>query len=216
MPSSEFTDYPTFAFLFEHPSGNSPVAFAPYLSLLNLNTPLYAQQALQTLRSALLESRNREREVLALLNDTNWRAQLVGAIALYLDGVDAHPDALPALWAAFDQESYVAPQLVAIARLVDPNFTTAARARITTGCLLRKNEHDARALSALITICQAEPEWQLWLPPLAERADIQTILENFSAHKRRVAPRWLQRFQNLVQKSSPRPQKANPLYEYAR
>jgi hypothetical protein len=68
----------------------------------------------------------------ALLASPDWRHHLVAAVALILDA-GARFDPAP-LWAAMDAGSWVTPQLVATAYLVDPSFPDRLQSRIKAGC----------------------------------------------------------------------------------
>jgi len=103
---SEFPDFPAFEPLF--------TAYAPvplYLELLNLNRG--SEDATALLRKLLAENSDLTPQIIALLDESNWRPQLVGASAIGLGS--ANEPSLTALWRAFDSGSRVSPQLAAIA-----------------------------------------------------------------------------------------------------
>lgn len=107
------------------------------------------------------------------------RAQLVAAMGLGA----ANEESRDALWRAFDSGSWVSPQLVAVAFLVDENFEDRSRQRIEAGCrincellegldwLARHSaagrgsfaSHSSKALSALADLCQRLPATYAWL-----------------------------------------------------
>ena len=79
-----------------------------------------------------LSSADSSRSVDAMLASADWRHHLVAAVALILDA-GQRLDPAP-LWAAIDAGSWVTPQLVATAYLIDPSFADRLRARIKAGC----------------------------------------------------------------------------------
>lgn len=82
-------------------------------------------------------------EAAQLLAGTNWRAQVVAAAALIIAGSDAQLDEI--LWRALDGGSWIAPQLVAAAFLVDPRFEERAAER-----LLGVTRRGPKLMSALV------------------------------------------------------------------
>jgi hypothetical protein len=72
-----------------------------------------------------------EEQPSALLAVPEWRAQLLGAVALVLAGGDDAGAA--ALWHAVDGASWVAPQLIAAAFFVDADFAQRAETRLLDG-----------------------------------------------------------------------------------
>jgi hypothetical protein len=208
MPIPEFAAYPTFepAFL----SGELPVG--PYLLLLNMSSPEADVLALRVVQSAIDSSPHIKQEIIALLAEANWRPQLVGAVALYLTG--AETETIAALWAAFDSLSWASPQLAGVLRLTDPDFETAARARIAAGCPAnmdrweqyqqegtppKESRRDTKALTALVTLCRPEPDWQSWLQPLVTRDDIHQLLEDGYGQVGSFALDWLRLFQKRLE-----------------
>jgi hypothetical protein len=84
-------------------------------------------------------------EAIALVGDAEWKVQLVGAASLARSRV-AGAAAVDALWRAIDGTSWVAPQLVAAAFIIDDQFAAHAEARLldvarrppkTIGALMR-------------------------------------------------------------------------------
>jgi hypothetical protein len=72
-----------------------------------------------------------------------WREQVTAAVAVALGGVDATLD--QALWRAIDGASWVAPQLVAAAFLVDGAFEARAADRLTDAA-----PHPPKTIGALV------------------------------------------------------------------
>jgi len=99
-----------------------------HLMLLGLREP-GAQIVIDQIAKAL-QCSDSTRWIAALLQDVNWRAHLVGAIALLLQ-----PSLDPELlWHAVDGGSWVTPQLVVTATFVDPLFREHARSRVAALC----------------------------------------------------------------------------------
>jgi hypothetical protein len=94
-------------------------------ALLNLQD----SAALARLRAAMQEGWRRE--AAELLAVAEWKLQLVAAAALALGGADEMTRA--ALWRAIDGTSWVGPQLVAAAFVVDAEFATRAEERLLAG-----------------------------------------------------------------------------------
>jgi hypothetical protein len=98
-----------------------------YLPLLHLRREA-ASESLAIIAKALAEDTVPSRQIIELLEEGNWRAQLVGAVAVALHGPS--DESVQALWAAIDRGSWVSPQLVAAASLVDPLFEGRAKEHI--------------------------------------------------------------------------------------
>jgi hypothetical protein len=101
-----------------------------HLELLNLHGP-GADVVIDRIQLALLTEEPR-RWVDALFDDPNWRAHLVGAIAILLDG-GARLDTV-AMWRALDSGSWVTPQLVVTAYFADPVFPEHLIERVKRRC----------------------------------------------------------------------------------
>ena len=82
-------------------------------------------------------------EALALLGDPRWRGQLVACAAIVIAGSDRDLDV--ALWRALDGGSWVAPQLVVTAFLLDPEFEARAEER-----LLSVTRRGPKVIAALV------------------------------------------------------------------
>ncbi len=208
MPSEEspFPKYPAFQPLFEHAEG---VPVPLHLTLLNLSDD--CQIALERIRRILEGIADLTPQLVALLDDYNWRPQLVGAVAMELGA--AKEESRAALWRAFDSGSWVSPQLAAVAFLVDDDFERQARLRIEAGCPINRERlegldwivrhsaagpisfsaHSSKALSSLVALSQRLPHAS-WLAPLLERGDIQQSIQSDRDGGGRIAVRWLDRF----------------------
>lgn len=115
-------------------------------------------------------------QVLTMLRKPNWRPQLVGAVAVLVQG-QASAEAVEALWHACDAGSWVSPQLAATLSLVDPAFLAEAKRRILARCQIGDDlarmpwherhgaqgpgsvdEHSAKLLSALLVLVERAGE----------------------------------------------------------
>lgn len=79
-----------------------------------------------------MRSEELARWVDVLFDDPNWRAHLVGAIAVLLDG--GTKLTTESLWRAIDAGSWVTPQLVVTAYFADPHFSEHLVERINKRC----------------------------------------------------------------------------------
>ncbi|WP_437808086.1 hypothetical protein [Sorangium sp. So ce1078] len=120
------TQFGPFAVVFE----KGELTVPGHLELLHLHTP-GAQIVIDRVERAL-SAGDPARWVAALFRDANWRPHLVGAIALLLDQSETLDRDL--LWRAIDSGSWVTPQLVVTAVLVDPSFPEKARVRVDEQC----------------------------------------------------------------------------------
>jgi hypothetical protein len=94
------------------------LAVPGHLALLSLRGP-ESDVVIDRIQTAM-RSEDPRRWVDALFDDPNWRAHLVGAIALLLDAGSRLSTA--PLWHAIDAGSWVTPQLVVTAYFTDPSF----------------------------------------------------------------------------------------------
>ena len=183
-----------------------------YLTLLNLHND--SAVALKAIRYIISGGSDLSQQVVALLNDLNWRPQLVGATAIGLGA--GSTDTIAALWQAIDSGSWTSPQLGAIAFLVDPDFQHNAKTRIEKGCPLNRerlegldwierhvaagpesfNSHSSKSLSALLALCHRLPESSEWLEPIQTRDDIHKIAIA-DQESGEIAIQWLDGFTKM-------------------
>jgi hypothetical protein len=123
MPLAKFGP---FASVFE----KGQLAVPGHLALLGLREP-DTDIVIDRIQFAM-RSEELERWVDALFDDPNWRAHLVGAIAVLLDGGARLSTAR--LWRAIDTGSWVTPQLVVTAYFADPKFPEHLIARLNHRC----------------------------------------------------------------------------------
>jgi hypothetical protein len=201
-------EWPTFEPMFTPPPGRD----GSYLDLLNLGRG--AAAAIRKLRDILDAKRFRMSEIDALLADVDWRPQLVAAVALAID--PATQTAIPSLWSALGDGSWVAPQLAAVLSISDPEFEENARQRIDGLCRIEGsrwlaigvpaseagpgsiNSHSAKALAALIALCEQRREWHEWLHTLTDRADVKEALAKDFDGGGSIAIRWLKSLQEIL------------------
>ncbi len=125
-------DFGVFAPVFESPFG--------YLRLLRLHST-ECVDALRLVRDCALKDVGCA-DMLALLDEVNWRPTLVAAVAALFVPQDARLRA--ALWRRFDAGCWVVPQLAVVLSMTDPEFANEARRRLEARCPL-----DASGLQAL-------------------------------------------------------------------
>ena|ERR1019366_374612 len=123
MPLSKFGP---FASVFE----KGQLAVPGHLALLNLHGS-DTDVVIDRIQLAM-QSEELTRWAAALFDDPNWRAHLVGAIAVLLDG-GARLTTDP-LWRAIDAGSWVTPQLVVTAYFADPKFPEHLISRLNHRC----------------------------------------------------------------------------------
>ena len=109
----------------------------------------------------------------AMMSD-GWRAELVGAVAIWARPEPRH---LELLWQAFDRGSWVAPQLAVVAWSCDPDFESQARRRLLLGCPLLAHpryaqdspedrvdpRRTAKNRAALMTLLVSDEAGRQWL-----------------------------------------------------
>ena len=123
----------------------------PYLELLGLKASPSLQTAITRIETALQQG-DSARWIAVLLRDGNWRPNLVGAMAMVLDP-DAADCAL--LWEAIDRGSWVIPQLVIAAAIVDPTIRDRIRARVAAPT-------NAKTLASILALCAELPDLAAW------------------------------------------------------
>jgi hypothetical protein len=128
-------------------------------------------------------------EALTLLAETRWREQLVACAAIVLAGSDVELNA--ALWRALDGGSWVAPQLVATAFLVDPEFEPRAEER-----LLAVTRRSPKAVASLVRAYHRLPRPRMNVVARLARHDAQLATEDGRIAIRAVDG-WLDRLSQL-------------------
>lgn len=212
--------YPSFGALFEAQQGST---VSLYLELLNLADPHGTELAVSAIQRSLMLSPDSDAEIVALLEDVNWRSQLVGATAILIGG--ASDRTLAALWHAMDCGSWVSPQLAVTAFLADPDFELQARSRIEARCPLRTEkleslgwlgrhtaagpgsleDHSAKLFSALIHLYKHQPMDDVarrWLDGiLSEEANVN-FLRSDDDQGDQIAADWLVEAKQIAARQS--------------
>lgn len=143
----------------------------------------------------------------AMFASPDWRPHLIAATALLLDGRRRLDPA--AMWRAIDAGSWVTPQLVATAYLIDPAFVERLRERIESGCGIAAppglsraqryratgpasvEERSAKLLTSLLRMGARVPSLVPWLRGVSKQprlAALQTIDRDQSGN---IADNWL-------------------------
>jgi len=194
--------------MFRQPPGRD----GNYLDLLNLGPG--ADAAIDRLRGILDAEQYKMSEIEALLADVDWRPQLVAAVAIAID--PSTHIAIPSLWSALLGGTWVAPQLAAVLSIADRDFEEIAQRKIDGLCRIEGtrwlsiggapdqsgpgvvNHFSGKALSALIAMCELRPEWQFWLNPLVDRADVKDAVAKDFDGGGYIATRWLKSLQQML------------------
>jgi hypothetical protein len=178
------------------------LAVGGYLTLLNMSPD--CQVAMDRVEHAIRESRDvgdgdvdLATWIRRLFDEVNWRPHLVGAIALLLGGGGLSE--IGALWRAIDRGSWVGPQLVVTACFRDPDFPSAARARIAARCPLLEGawgnppprQFIAKTLSSLLHVATGFPSLAGWVENVRQEADVVELLREDRDHGGGIASDWM-------------------------
>jgi hypothetical protein len=143
----------------------------------------------------------------AMLASPDWRPHLVAAVALILD-TGQRLDPAP-LWAAIDGGSWVTPQLVATAYLIDPSFPDRLRTRIKAGCPVEvpanlspqerhratgpasPEQRSAKMSVSLMSIGLLAPSLAGWLKSAANGPQLAALRAADRDHSGNIAENWL-------------------------
>jgi len=179
-----------------------------YLALLNLGSPT-TPSPLSEVLNCCRSVDNPYKEVVSLLEVSNWRPHLVAAVAISLLRYES--TSVTSLWGAFDSGSWVSPQLAAVACLRDPDFLAHARVRIAMRCPLettklmslsplqrhtaygpaggrQRSAKAAASLMQLVSVLRPVPEW--WLKEQSS-PDLVALLSEDVDQSARIAEQWL-------------------------
>lgn len=102
-----------------------------YLELLHFQP---SANTLRRLHRSVMQCRNYRDDLEFLLTHSNWRFQLLACAAL--SAIQPSPALVGPIWAAFDRDSVVGPQLAATAYSCDPDFARHSEDRIRRAILL--------------------------------------------------------------------------------
>jgi hypothetical protein len=143
----------------------------------------------------------------ALFASPDWRPHLIGAVALILDAGRRLDTA--ALWQAIDAGSWVTPQLVTTAYLVDPSFADRLRDRIAAKCAVAvpanlspterhratgpatPEQRSAKLLASLVRIGMHAPALTGWLRTAASRPELAALQAADRDKSGNIAENWL-------------------------
>lgn len=139
-----------------------------------------------------------EDDLLILINDTNWRPHLVAAVALLL--MDDASTFIESLWNMIEKSgSWVTPQLLVAAFLLDPSFEERALRRIELRCPVPFRgghsedvvEHSSKELGALCFLCaQSENESERSVVARSAPEVLQMVRAD-PDQGQEIASRWL-------------------------
>jgi hypothetical protein len=143
----------------------------------------------------------------ALFASPDWRPHLIGAAALILDaGRRLDPSSM---WKAVDAGSWVTPQLVTTAYLVDPSFADRVRERIDAKCAVAvpsnlspaerhratgpatPEQRSAKLLASLVRIGMLAPSLTGWLRTAASRPELAALQAADRDKSGNIAENWL-------------------------
>jgi hypothetical protein len=148
------------------------------------------------------------RAVGALFASPDWRPHLLGAVALILDA-NRRLDSSP-LWQAIDAGSWVTPQLVTTAYLIDPSFAGRLRDRIDAKCAVTvprnlspaerhratgpatPEQRSAKLLASLVRIGMLAPSLTGWLRTAASRPELAALQAADRDKSGNIAENWLE------------------------
>jgi hypothetical protein len=175
-----------------------------YLELLGLQNR-GAQVVIDRIEQALVRS-GALRFVDPLFDDPNWRPHLVGAIALILDDGE-HLD-VGSLWRAIDGGSWVIPQLVVTALMVDRDFPTRLVERVESLCPVSVHpglspverhsatgpantiQRSAKLLASLLSVGAVLPSLSSWIPGVREQPTVTDLLKQDRDDAASIAAAW--------------------------
>jgi hypothetical protein len=143
----------------------------------------------------------------ALFASADWRPHLVGAAALIVDSGRRLDTAT--MWQAIDAGSWVTPQLVTTAYLIDASFAARLRQRIDANCAVivpanlsaverhratgpaTAEQRSAKLLASLVRIGMLAPELTGWLRIAASRPELAALQAADRDKSGNIAANWL-------------------------
>lgn len=143
----------------------------------------------------------------ALFASPDWRPHLIGAVALILDGGRRLDSS--AMWKAIDAGSWVTPQLVTTAYLIDPSFGDRLRERIEGKCAVAvpanlsaaerhratgpatPEQRSAKLLASLVRIGMHAPALTGWLRTASSRPELAALQAADRDKSGNIAENWL-------------------------
>jgi hypothetical protein len=144
-----------------------------------------------------------------LLQEPNWRPNLVGAVAFLFDDNEMLDRGL--LWHAIDVGSWVTPQLVVTAYFTDTNFSSEVRDRVDKKCPVKTptnltpvERHSAtgpagtfgrraKMLASLLTISSMTSSLKEWAETFRNMQEMQDLLKEDATWdgSDRITASWL-------------------------
>jgi hypothetical protein len=143
----------------------------------------------------------------ALFDDPNWRPHLVGAIALIVD--DGRHLPVAGLWRAVDAGSWVTPQLVVTAYLVDSSFSDQCRLRFANSAPIAApaglspierhsatgpggiRQRSAKLVASLAALGSRVPSMSTWLGQVGATPEIANLIADDVDDSGNIAKEWL-------------------------
>jgi hypothetical protein len=176
-----------------------------HLPLLHMNSG-DVPAVLGGISDALASADDSPRYVQLMLQDANWRPHLVAAIAALLSS--GRSNYAPALWAAFDSGSWVAPQLACALYFLDPEFASEAKRRIAGLCPVAVppglsaaerhsatgsaglSQRSAKNLASLMRVLARIPSETTWVASELDKPEVQELLESDVDSSAEIADSW--------------------------
>jgi hypothetical protein len=155
----------------------------------------------------VMASEDAVRGVDALFASPDWRPHLLGAVALILDGGRRFDPS--GMWKAIDAGSWVTPQLVTTAYLIDPSFADRLRDRIDAKCAVviapnlssverhhatgpaTPEQRSAKLLASLVRIGVLAPALAGWLRTASSRPELAALQTADRDKAGNIAENWL-------------------------
>lgn len=191
-----------------------------YLKLLNTVYPW--KSIVERMSQCIYETADPFPDIYRLLDDADWRANIVGAVGLLLAPTDQ--GALQRLWKCIDEGTWASPQLAVAAALRDPDFAEKARARLINRCPIRPGRlykaeelelspgdapdddlrYNAKLAGALVRICELRFGPTSWLADIKRSPEIATFIANETGDGAQIAEAWLNDIITVVAQPQPR------------
>ncbi len=166
------------------------------------------QAVLRSIAEAFESRDDCPRFIHLMLQQPDWRSHLVAAVAALLS-TDRSRYA-PALWAAFDSGSWVAPQLACTLYYADTDFAAEAKRRITAGCPVSApaglsaverhiftgpaggSQRSAKNLASLLQVLQRLPGEAPWVATELDKSEVQELLRTDIDRSAKIAESWFE------------------------
>ena len=193
--------------------------FSPFAALLenNYRALLHLREDNKEILAQIVEALqadNAETAVKEMLNECDWRSQLVAAIACLVMPGDTSQMIEP-IWAAIDRGSRVTPQLVVTASIIDPMFLREACLRVHEGCPVFSTDDQnvirlsgsemnamsgsARMLASILSVAGQMPSMQSWAREMRLLTETVRILRHDASQSGMVAESWRQRIETQLE-----------------